>query len=135
MHMCVNFKAPTPTDMVETFSAPVFEQTEWKEEVWQDYLAPIITGDGSSRTGLLASYGMIPQKRIPEGVHKFSTMNARAETVGQKRSFSRAWKDGKRCLVPTRHFYEPNWEFGKAVRRKIGMADGSLFAVAGIWKN
>lgn len=132
--MCVNFRAPGKQIMVETFNAPVADQLDWKEEIWQDYAAPIITGDGTMREGHLATYGMVPQSQIPEGVRKYSTMNARAETVGEKRSFSRAWKDGQRCLVPLIHFYEPNWETGKAVRWKIGMADGEPFAVAGIWR-
>lgn len=132
--MCVNFKTPTPAAMVETFSAPVPEQTEWRDEVWQDYPAPIITGDGQTRHGTIATYGMVPQKRIPEKVRKYSTMNARAETVGIKRSYSKQWREGQLCLVPLQHFYEPNYESGKAERWKIGMADGSLFAVAGLWK-
>ncbi|WP_311196993.1 SOS response-associated peptidase family protein [Rugamonas apoptosis] len=31
-------------------------------------------------------------------------------------------------------FYEPCYESGKAVRRGIGMADQSMFAVAGLWR-
>jgi len=47
---------------------------------------------GGAREVVLASYGMVPRKRIPEGGRPFDTMNARAETVGQLRSFSGAWK-------------------------------------------
>jgi putative SOS response-associated peptidase YedK len=32
------------------------------------------------------------------------------------------------------HFYEPNYEAGKAVRWGIGMADERPFAVAGLWR-
>ena len=32
------------------------------------------------------------------------------------------------------YFYEPNWETGKHVRWRIGMEDGSPFAVAGLWR-
>ena len=31
-------------------------------------------------------------------------------------------------------FFEPNWESGKHEPWAIGMADGSPFAVAGLWK-
>lgn len=58
------------------------------------YSAPIVRrGVGGQREVLLASYGMAPRKRIPEGVRPFDTMNARAETVGQLRSFSNDWKN------------------------------------------
>ncbi|WP_236105859.1 SOS response-associated peptidase [Pandoraea fibrosis] len=43
---------------------------------------------------------MVPRERIPPGVKVFDTMNARAETVGEKRSFSSAWKK-QLCLIPT----------------------------------
>jgi putative SOS response-associated peptidase YedK len=77
---------------------------------------------------------MVPRKRIPPDVRPFDTMNARAETVGQLRSFSGQWKKSQLCLVPMTAFYEPNYESGKPVRWGIGMADQSMFAVAGLWR-
>ena len=35
--------------------------------------------------------------------------------------------------MPTRAFYEPNYEIGKLVRWGIGMADQSMFAVGSLW--
>jgi putative SOS response-associated peptidase YedK len=64
----------------------------------------------------------------------FDTMNARAETVGERRSFSGAWKKQQLALIPCEAFYEPNYETGKAVRWRIGMADGAPFAIAGLWR-
>lgn len=61
-------------------------------------------------------------------------MNARAETVGQLRSFSGAWKRQQLCLVPMTAFYEPHYESGKPARRGIGMADNSMFAVGRLWR-
>jgi putative SOS response-associated peptidase YedK len=107
----------------------------WKTETWKDYSAPIVRrGVDGQREGMLATYGMVPRKRIPEGVRPFDTMNARSETVGQLRSFSGAWKRSQLCLVPMTAFYEPCYESGKAVRWSIGMADKSMFAVAGLWR-
>ncbi|WP_322009207.1 SOS response-associated peptidase family protein [Paraburkholderia sp. J12] len=54
--------------------------------------------------------------------------------MGGKRSFSGAWKKQQLCLIPAEAFYEPNYESGKAVRWRIGMADGSPFAIAGLWR-
>ena len=61
-------------------------------------------------------------------------MNARVETVGERRSFSGAWKKQQLALISCEAFYEPNYETGKAVRWRIGMADDSPFAIAGLWR-
>jgi putative SOS response-associated peptidase YedK len=135
--MCVNFRPPDP-DMLNAVMGVIIDLHDtgfWKTETWKDYGAPIIRrGADGEREGLIASYGMVPRKRIPEGVRAFDTMNARAETVGQLRSFSGAWKQMQLCLVPMTAFYEPSYESGKPVRWGIGMADQSMFAVAGLWR-
>ncbi len=82
----------------------------------------------------VATFGMAPRKHIPPGVGVFDTMNARAETVGEKRSFSGAWKRLQLCLIPCEAFYEPNYESGKAVRWRINMASDEPFAIAGLWR-
>jgi putative SOS response-associated peptidase YedK len=111
------------------------DRPAWKPETWKDYEAPIVRrGPDGGREGLLATYGMVPRKRIPPHVRVFDTMNARSETVGQLRSFSTAWRQAQFCLVPMTAFYEPCYESGKPVRWGIGMADQSLFAVAGLWR-
>ncbi|MGZ3237099.1 MAG: SOS response-associated peptidase family protein [Burkholderiaceae bacterium] len=62
-------------------------------------------------------------------------MNARVETVGEKRSYSKAWRTGQTCLVPAQCVFEPHYdESGKHERWRIEMADHSLFAVAGLWR-
>jgi putative SOS response-associated peptidase YedK len=77
---------------------------------------------------------MVPRKFIPPGVKAFDTMNARSESVGQKTSFRIAWNKLQLALIPCRRFYEPDYETGKAVRWRIGMADGSPLAIAGLWR-
>jgi hypothetical protein len=50
----------------------------------------------------LASYGMVPRRHIPAGVKVFDTMNARAESIAEKRSFAPAWlrtQHGGRCAL------------------------------------
>lgn len=133
--MCISFQAPRQEVLIDSFAAGAFEAPLWPEQIWQDYIAPIIKGDGEAREVSLATYGIWPQKRIPEGVKKFSTMNARAETLGGRKSFKRPWLDCQLCLVPIMRFYEPNWETGKHERWAISMADGSPFAVAGLWRS
>lgn len=63
-------------------------------------------------------------------------MNARSETIDEKRSFSGAWKSLQLCLIPCQTFFEPNYEDDseKSVRWKIGMATGEPLAIAGLWR-
>lgn len=68
-----------------------------------------------------------------EGRVKFSTANAKGETLKDKPSFRNAWRRGRRCLIPAHGYYE--WK--KAGERKqpyhIQMPGGELFAFGGLW--
>lgn len=132
--MCVNY-LPPKREQFRYFDVEP-PNDDWRDEIWQDYVAPIIlAGENGQREAKLASYGMVPKSRIPAKVKKYTTMNARSESVGSLRSYSQAWKAAQLCLVPMQWFYEPNWETGKHIRWRIGMADGSPFAVAGLWNS
>lgn len=131
--MCVNY-TPAKRDQFGYFGVePPLD--DWRSEVWQDYAAPIIVaGEGRERIAHIATYGMVPKARIPQKVKKFTTMNARSESVGKTRSYSGAWKAAQYCLIPMQSFFEPNWETGQHIRWRIGMKDGAPFAVAGLWR-
>ncbi|EON14854.1 SOS response-associated peptidase [Pandoraea sp. SD6-2] len=131
--MCTNYRVPDRQLFSEYYGTPP-PIGEWRDEVYKDYFAPIIRRDAGGRRSDLASFGMVPREKIPPGVHVFDTMNARAETVGEKRSFSGAWKKQQLCLIPTQVFFEPDYETGNAVRWAVGMADGSPFAIGGLWR-
>ncbi len=131
--MCTNYRVPDRQLFGAKYGVEA-PTAEWREEVYKDYFALIIRRDGEGRRSDLASFGMVPREKIPQGVKVFDTMNARAETVGEKRSFSGAWKKQQLCLIPAQAFYEPDYETGKAVRWAIGMADGEPLAIAGLWR-
>jgi len=62
-----------------------------------------------------------------------STINAKSEMVASSAMFRDALKR-RRCLVPADGFYE--WQKLDAKNRQpwaIGLADGSMFAFAGLW--
>lgn len=132
--MCVNYVPVSRATLETHFQAPIQDEFEWKTETWQDYLAPIIIGRNEQRICELAAYSMVPKKHMSPSVKRYSTMNARAETIGTLRSFAKFWCEGKLCLVPMIAFMEPNYESGKAERWKIGMVDGAPFAVAGVYR-
>ncbi|QJE01229.1 DUF159 family protein [Massilia forsythiae] len=135
--MCVNYRPPLPEqlDMVLGELVDLYRDLEWAIETWKDYDAPIVrAGAGGRRELCLAGYGMVPRRHIPPGVKVFDTMNARAESVAEKRSFAPAWQRSQLCAVPMTCFYEPNYESGHAERFGIGMRDDAPFFVAGLWR-
>ncbi|WP_322092835.1 SOS response-associated peptidase [Paraburkholderia bannensis] len=131
--MCTNYAAARRTQLLRHFGVEP-PDSPWRDEIFKDYPAPVIRRLADVPIADVASFGIVPRKHIPQGVRVFDTMNARAETVGEKRSFSGAWKKLQLCLIPCESFYEPDYETGKAVRWRIGMADGEPFAVAGLWR-
>jgi putative SOS response-associated peptidase YedK len=87
---------------------------------------------GNRRLHMLR-WGLVPYWS-PGPSTRFSTINARAETVAEKPAFREAYRR-RRCLVPADGFYE--WQSRGAGKPKqpywIGMADRGLFAFAGLW--
>ena len=132
--MCISFQTVTPLQVNQHFKARLPAAAEWKTEIWQDYAAPILIGAAHGRQALCGDYSMIPKKHLAPGVRRFSTMNARAETIATLRSYAPAWRAGQLCLVPMMAFYEPGYESGKAERWRIAMADDAPFAVAGLYR-
>ncbi len=131
--MCVNYLTVSRQLCFDFFRTPLETGEDWRDEIYQDYVAPFIVHEHGARVARLGSYGFIPQRHVPPG-QRLTTMNARAETVGRLRTYRQAWADARLCLVPCTAVFEPNWEQPRHVRWAIGMADRSPFAVAGIWR-
>ncbi|MES2740092.1 MAG: SOS response-associated peptidase family protein [Pseudomonadota bacterium] len=131
--MCVNYITVSRQICFDFFRTPLETGEEWRDEIYQDYAAPFIIREHGARVARLGSYGFIPQRRMPPG-QRLTTMNARAETVGQLRTYKQAWAASQRCLVPCMAVFEPNWEQSQHVRWAIEMADQAPFAVAGLWR-
>ena len=66
---------------------------------------PVIRVRKGARQGIRLRWGLIPYfaAGIPP---KYSTINARIETVQSAASYRGPWSRGQRCLVPARGFYE-----------------------------
>lgn len=133
--MCTSYESNNPKEPFDVFSLFPQPDFDYRPEIYKDYFAPIFrrVTDGFSTDP--ATFGIVPRKRIPPGVKVFDTMNARTESIGEKRSYSGAWKNLQLCLIPCKTFFEPNYETGKPVRWKIGSADGGPLAVAGLWRS
>ncbi|MDN7609539.1 SOS response-associated peptidase family protein [Burkholderia multivorans] len=62
------------------------------------------------------------------------TMNVRYDNLAESRLYSPAWRAGRRCLIPAKWICEPNWETGKHIPYRIGVAGWRPLCVAGIWR-
>jgi putative SOS response-associated peptidase YedK len=113
------------------FPKPDFD---YQNEIYKDYLAPIFRRDEVGWRTDPATFGMVPRKCIASHIKPFDTMNARAESVAERRSFSVAWNRLQLCLIPCRALFEPNYETGKAVRWRISLAGNQPTAIAGRWR-
>lgn len=63
----------------------------------------------------------------------YQLINARAETVAEKKSFKNAFRK-RRCLIIATGFYEWKKAKGEKVRFFITAPDGRPFAFAGLWE-
>ena len=131
--MCTSYEV-NPADRFDIFSLFPRPDFDYKREIYKDYLAPIFRRIDGQYTTDAATFGLVPRQHIPPGVKVFDTMNARSESIGEKRSFRSAWNGLQLALIPCYRFYEPNYETGKPVRWRIGMADGAPLAIAGLWR-
>jgi putative SOS response-associated peptidase YedK len=145
--LCTNY-APSKRDVAESMMPLVSVSGEWPAEVFRDFQAPLIRrvplthaavdeSPSDGRYELLAgNYSLVPQ-RFMSPARKFSTMNCRMEDVGQRRNYASAWRAGQLCLLPTAHYYEWLYQPGKKnpERWAIGVADGSDFCIAGLWRD
>ena len=94
---------------------------------------PIMRMENGATAATMVRWGLIPS--FAHGrPGKFSTINARIETLDTAPSFRRAWKRGQRCLQPASGFYE--WHLdahGRKTPYLVTLADQELFAFAGVW--
>ena len=94
---------------------------------------PIMRMENGAPAAAMVRWGLIPA--FAHGTPgKFSTINARIETVGTAASFRAAWKRAQRCIQPASGFYE--WHLDSEGRKTpylITLADQELFGFAGLW--
>ena len=94
---------------------------------------PIVRSSADGRELSLARWGLVPHwSKEPKS--KYSTINARAETVAEKPTYREAFKR-RRCLLPATGFYEWQQANGQKVPHHIRQPDGGLFAFAGLWEH
>ncbi len=131
--MCTNFTPIQKPQWVKN-ELGVDLPAGYAAETYPGFAAPIIVQ--SHQTGRLgcgfAKFGLIPAWAKDDKISRH-TCNARSETVAEKPSYRKAWRQRQYGLVLVENFYEPSYESGRAVRWKIGLASGDPFGIACLW--
>jgi len=97
----------------------------------QEMPVVIKEGEAGDRVMRLMKWGLVPHW-AKDGDMRYSTINAKAETLTSKPAFRKAFSR-QRCLIPADGFYE--WDAHYTPKRPVYIyQDGrSLFAFAGLW--
>lgn len=93
---------------------------------------PVIIDRGTDKIVHL-NWGLIPPHAHNDEIKKY-TLNARIETLGEKKSFKNVLH--KRCLVLADGFYEWQWLDSKGKKKQkylINLSNNEAFAFAGLW--
>ena len=92
---------------------------------------PIIRNAENGHELILAQWGLVPHWS-KESKTKYSTINARIETVAEKPTYRIPFRS-QRCLIPADGFYEWKLLNGHKIPHYIRMRTGGVFAFAGLW--
>ncbi|AXF21329.1 DUF159 family protein [Burkholderia pyrrocinia] len=153
--MCTNYKAPNDDPGINELKIGIgdlFRRDPWDVDVWPDYRAPAVLANGRGSVVVAGVYGFVPKflqkdriKQDGKKAPKASTYNARGEEVGEKSMYKKAWREGRRCLIPALWVVEPSypnahrnakgvWVNGPCTWQRIGLTDWRPFCVPGIWQ-
>jgi putative SOS response-associated peptidase YedK len=133
--MCGRYVSPDEASIEREFN---LVHAEWQfppsYNVAPTQLVPIVRSIEGRREGTRLRWGLIPffARGVPT---KYSTINARIETVQTAASYRGPWKRGQRCLVVVQGFYE--WQVQADGKSKvpfyITLNDQDIAAFAGLW--
>ena len=133
--MCGRYVSPDEASIEREFN---LVHAEWNFpasfNVAPTQAVPVVRMHQGRRSGARLHWGLIPffAHGIPP---KYSTINARIETVRTSASYRGPWKRNQRCLVVALGFYE--WQLQVDGRTKvpyyIHLNDQDMFAFAGLW--
>jgi putative SOS response-associated peptidase YedK len=119
-----------PADIEARFEATFDFEFEPRYNAAPSQSLPIIT-DADPDTIQRMEWGLIPSWADDRSDH--GHINARAETLAEKRSFADAY-ESRRCLVPADGMYEWVEENGAKQPYRVALPDDDIFAMAGLYE-
>lgn len=129
--MCGRYTLFAPPDEVESrFGATFADGFEPTYNAAPGQALPVVT-DEAPETIQRFEWGLVPS--WADDRSEFGFINARAETVREKRSFAGAY-ERRRCLVPADGFYEWVERDGGKQPYRVALDDDAVFAMAGLWE-
>lgn len=125
--MCGRYTLFTPRSELEARFGVGFPDHEPQYNCAPGQTLPVVTSDATESTAM--KWGFTPSW-ADEG---FDLINARAETVAEKRSFADAFSR-RRCVVPADGFYEWTDQEGGSQSQpyRVALEENRPFAMAGI---
>jgi putative SOS response-associated peptidase YedK len=132
--MCGRYVSPDEASIEREFN---LVHQEWQFpssfNVAPTQQVPILREIAGERRGSVVRWGLIPFFARGEPP-KYSTINARIETIDTAASYRGPWNRGQRCLQVASGFYE--WHVDNEGRKApyyIHLNDQTVFAFAGLW--
>jgi putative SOS response-associated peptidase YedK len=133
--MCGRYVSPDESAIEREFN---LVHAEWQFppsfNVAPTQSVPVVRTVEGTRRGALMRWGLIPYfaRGVPP---KYSTINARVETVQTAASYRGPWKRAQRCLVAAKGFYE--WQVQADGKTKVPFFihanDQEVLSFAGLW--
>lgn len=129
--MCGRYSLFAPfSDVEERFGATFEYSFDPRYNAAPSQSLPVITNDEPDVIQQM-EWGLVPSWADDRSA--FGLINARAETLGEKASFSDAY-ERRRCVVPADGFYEWAETDDGTVPYRVTLADESVFGMAGLWE-
>ena len=129
--MCGRTSLFAPQSVIEErFDATAVESLEPRYNIAPREELAVIRNDAPETIDLL-EWGLLPSWADPADAPR--PINARAETITQKRSFAEAFEQ-RRCLVLADGFYEWKETRGGKQPYRVERTDGAPFAMAGLFE-
>ena len=119
-----------PADVEARFDAAFDFDFEGRYNAAPSQSLPVVTGDDPDTIQRM-EWGLVPSFADEKKAHGY--INARAETLAQKRSFADAY-ESRRCLVPADGMYEWVTTDGTKQPYRVALPDDRLFAMAGLYE-
>ena len=133
--MCGRYTLSTPVDVLAKefgLAGPLPDLRPSYNVAPTQEVPAVVASDGGRRLEMLR-WGLIPSWADDPGIGA-RMINARSETVAEKPSFRRAFKES-RCLIVADGFYEWQKTNGAKQPYYFRMKSGRPFAFAGLWES
>lgn len=132
--MCGRYSTPQQSEAERYFAVHLLHwQFERSYNVAPSQNVPVVRSADGQREGVMMRWGLVPF--FARGVApKYSTINARVETLATAASYRGPWQRAQRCILPAAGFFE--WhlpEQGAKQPYYIHAADQPLIGMAGLW--